>query len=106
MSQLEIQGPNGTGSWIVDPGSWIVARGPRFEPWGTPRAHGPVAFWTARGPSKPWGGHLDGHAPMDWPGGRVSPAGRIHARPLNGPWGQKHKMYSWYVCIYLYLGEP
>jgi hypothetical protein len=57
---------------------------------------GPVAFLDGPGAFKA----LGGTAMLRWIGPGVT-----GARPLNGPWVKKHKMYSWHVCIYLYLGE-
>jgi hypothetical protein len=60
-------------------------------------------------------GQLEIQGPMprsflDGPGGMAVRLawgpGVTGARPLNGPWVKKHKMYIWRVCIYLYLGEP
>ncbi len=88
-----------------------MARGLRFEPWGTPdtpRAHGPHgprSFLDGPGASKPWGAFgLPCSDGLAWGPGVT---GRKDSR-LATQWalGSKHKMYIWHVCIYLYLGEP
>jgi hypothetical protein len=91
------------GSWIPDPGSRILDRGPR------------APFWAMGYPKGPWPRSF-----LDGPGGLQSPGGiwtamlrwiglgaGCHRRQVT-QWalGSKHKMYIWHVCIYLYLGEP
>ncbi len=93
MSQLEIQGPMDPGSWIL--GS-VLSHG---VPQGPKGPMGPVAFWTARVPSKHWE-----TAVLRWIGLWTG----CHRPGPATQWalGQNTKGTSGMCVFNLYLGEP
>ena len=91
----------------LDPGSWILDRGPRSPFWamGYPKGPWPRSFLDGPGAFKALGAF--GRPCSDGLAWGPGVTGRKDSRPAT-QWalGSKHKMYIWHVCIYLYLGEP